>query len=297
MKSSLRPLAFASSALLVPLTGCELLQALYQTELEFPIPLETPAADLDATTQFESVERSLCNDPDAYNCLVVKALDATDDGEISDPPTIPDEFPVSVTLVNPDTQQEETVNAEEWAAEAGLADAFDFAQAIPVDLTESLPGYDPENVKSVTFADVRLNWSENSLTFNTVPLDLYVSTEALEDTSDADALIAEGLVQRVGTIPAQEAEVAGESPVEFLEGGEETFVEALRALKFTVVISLPDDATVGLAPGTPLGDGSETRRKPVGEATVSLKANLVYKVSAAEVIGPVEGVDGESTTP
>lgn len=288
MKSPIRALSLAVGFAALPLSGCELLQGLYQQDLEIPIPLETPAAELDATAQVESAESSLCSDPDSRNCLVVKALDYSDDQNVGDPPTIPDEFPVEVTVMDPATQMEETINAEDWAKEAGLSEGMDLAQAIPVDLTEAVGVETPDAVKAVTFKNVKLNWQENSFTFDTVPFDLYVSSEAIDDLSDAQALIDAGTVQKVGTIPVQPAATTGEADVTFEEGGEERFSDALKALTFTVVVALPPNTEVTLNDGTDLPDGTATKKKPLGFAKVSMKADLVYTVSAADVVGQVQ---------
>lgn len=285
--SRLAPLALAAA--LAPTPGCELLQSLYEQPIDVPVPLETPAAELDATAQVESVEETLCSDEGSYDCAIVQALDRYDDDQVGDPPRIPEEFPIEITVKNPATGDDEAVNVEEWVQEAGLAEGIELAQAVPVDLRTAVGVQDTSAVEAVSFRDVKLNWQENTFTFNTVPLDLYVYTEALPSLGDAQRLITDGSAQKVGTIPAQEAEATGEVDVQFVAGGEDLFGEALKALRFTLIVALPEDAPLGLNDGAEAG----TKRKPLGIAKVSLKAELVYSVSAAEIISQIDEATAE----
>lgn len=265
----------------VPTSGCDLFNALLSQEFQVPLELETPAADLNATEHIDAVEAALCEDSESYNCAVVSALDYSDDEEIGDPPRIPAEFPVATEITNPETGENETVNVEEWASDIGLSQDLDFEQVIPMDLTALVQVEDPAAIKDVTVSDVRLTWVENTFTFDTIPMDLYIGTEVVDDplTADVQQLIDDGLVEKVGTIPAQEAETAGDAPVSFVDGGSETFNNALKGLKFTAVLAMPKGTPVGLKEGSE----ENLRRKPTGDARVSLKATLLYTVSAEQL--------------
>lgn len=291
MKSLPRTLSFALAGLVVvPLTGCEIFQSLLSQELQVPLDLETPPADLEATEQVDAVESALCDDADSYNCVVVQALDMSDDEQVSDPPAIPDEFPVAIDITNPETGQEETVDVEQWAADVGLGQDLELQQVIPMDLTALVGVESPEAIESVTVSDVALGWIENTFTFDTVPLDLYIGTEIVSDPlADAQQLIADGVVEKVGTIPVQEAGVTGDAPISFIEGGSEKFNAALKNLKFTSVIALPPGAQIALKEGT----DENLRRKPTGDASVSLKATLLYTVNADQLREQVEGAAEE----
>lgn len=275
--------------LLVPLTGCEILQALLAQEFEVPVELESPEVDLDASGPVDDAEASMCDDMDSRNCLIVQALDLSDDEEVSDPPTIPDEFPVSVEITDPVTNTTETVDVEEWIGEEGLTEDLDLAQVIPIDLTGEVAVQSPDAIQQVNFRDVALNWTENTLTFDTVDLDLFVSETAFDATDDPAELIANGDVVKVGTIPAQEAGLVGEAPVSFVEGGNQAFNDALKALNFTVVVALPEDADVSLKQGSE----ANLRVKPYGIGTVSLKALITYTISGTQVAEQVDDATGD----
>lgn len=279
LSSRTLPLALAGLALTFA-GGCELLAALASQEFQVPVDLETPPTELNATEQVDNVESGLCEDPDGYNCTVVKALDFSDDEQVSDPPAIPPEFPVAIDVTNPDTGETETVDVEEWAAEVGLGQDLDLKQVIPMDLSAIVGVDDPSAIEEVTVADVALGWLENSFTFDTVPMDLYIGTELVDDpTADPQALIDAGTVEKVGTIPAQEAGVTGDAPISFVEGGNAKFNTALKGLKFTAVVALPSDQQIELKEGSDVNK----RLKPTGEASVSLKATLMYTISGDQL--------------
>lgn len=283
MKPAARSLALLGS-LLLPLWGCELFEGILSEEFQIPVDLETPEMDLNVTEQVDAVESGLCSDADSFNCAVVQALDYSDDEEVSDPPQLPEQFPVEIEVVNPETGVEETVNVEDWAAEVGLSSDFDLKQAVPMDVTSLLGVDSPDAVQSVAVTDLVLNWKENTFTFETVPMELYVSDEYIEDITDPDGLLAEGRVTRVGTIPAQEPGVAGESPIEFVDGGNEVFNDALRGLRFTLLVAMPEGAEMGLSEGAEPG----TRVKPTGDARVTVKATLEYTVSASDIASQID---------
>lgn len=272
----------------LPMSGCELINALLSQEFEIPLDLETPPADLNVTEQVNAIEAGLCDDPESYNCAVVRALDYSDDEEVSNPPRLPAEFPVAVDIQDPESGDPETVDIEQWLADVGLGQDLDFQHVIAMDLTSLIEVDDASAIRDIKVSDVKLVWLENSLTFDTIPMDLYVGPGLVEDplTADAQQLIADGLVEKVGTIPAQEAETAGDAPVSFVEGGSAKFNEALQGLKFTAVLAMPEGTPVGLKEGSE----ENLRRKPTGEASVSLHATLVYTVSAEQLREQAESV-------
>lgn len=272
-----RPLL--ASALVVGTTGCELIQGLLDTEVPIEVPLETPAQEIDVSTKVDEAEAQACEDLESEDCLVLMAIDRTDDDAVSDPPSMPPEFPTEVDVDGDESTTEDVVNAEEWANEQGLAEAADIKIAVPVDLSEKVNVEDEDAIKSVTFTAVALNFQENSLTFATVPLDIYVS-EGPVDSTDAQQLIDDGVVKKVGTLGAQPAGEVSERPVDFVEGGTEIFNTALKSLSFTLVAALPDGET----PQLPKNEAGDMIIKPYGKAMVSLKADVVFKVSASQVL-------------
>jgi hypothetical protein len=279
MKLQTRTLSLALAGLVaLPTTGCDLVNALLSQEFQIPADLETPPADLNVTDQVNGIESSLCSDPDGFNCAVVKALDYSDDEEVGNPPRIPAEIPISIDILNPETGENETVNVEEWLAEVGIGKDLDFKHVIPMDLSDLIDVSDASAIRDIEVSDVKVAWLENTLTFDTLPMDLYIGVGTVENplTADAQQLIDDGVVEKVGTIPAQEAETAGEAPVSFVDGGSAKFNEALQGLRFIAVLTMPEGTAVTLK------EGSEPhlRRKPTGEASVSLKATLLYTVSA-----------------
>jgi hypothetical protein len=121
-------------------------------------------------------------------------------------------------------------------------------------------------------------------------MDLYIGTEFVDDPlADPQQLIEDGVVEKVGTIPAQEAELSGDTAVSFVEGGNEKFNTALKGLKFTAVVALPPDTPIALKEGSE----ESLRRKPTGEASVSLKATIMYTVSAEQLREGAESVADE----
>lgn len=279
------PLALAGLVLL-PATGCELFNALLSQEFQVPLDLETPPVDLNVTEQVDTVEGTLCDDPDSVNCAVVTALDLSDDEQVSDPPAIPDEFPVAVDITDPATGDPTTVDVEEWIADVGLAQDLELKQVIPMDLTALVGVEDPAAIEEVNVSDVALGFLENTFTFDTLPMDLYVGTEIADPLADPDELVESGAVEKVGTIAVQEAGVVGDAPVSFVEGGNAKFNTALKGMKFTALIAFPPGTQITLKEGS----DENMRRKPTGEASVSLKATLVYTVSADQLAEQAENV-------
>lgn len=294
MKAPVRSLSLAMVVSLLPTAGCELLQALQGgSGLEIPVLLESPAIDIDVSTPVLQYEEETCQDENNFDCVIIQALDLTDDNEISDPPRIPDEFPAQVRVTSPIDDSEEIIDVEEWVKSDGMVEDVELAHAIDVDLQEALEDRPPEAVDSVSFRNLRLNWQENTLTFDTLPFDFYVATETLTDAGTASEMIEQGLVTKVGRVPSQGAEATGEAEIEFEAGGEELFAEALRSLKFTLVVAIPTDAEISLNDGSAPG----TKRKPLGLAKVSIKGDLIYTLNPQDLLNAVEPVEPEQDEP
>jgi hypothetical protein len=288
MKAPVHSLSLALVVSLLPTAGCELLQALQGgSGLEIPVLLESPAIDIDVTTPVLQYEEDTCQDENNLDCVIIQALDLTDDDQISDPPRIPEQFPAQVRVTSPLDQSEEIIDVEEWAQSGGMLDDVELAYAIDVDLKDALEDRPPEAVDSVSFRNLRLNWQENSLTFDTLPFDFYVATEILTDAGSATEMIEQGLVTKVGTVPSQGAEATGEAEIVFEEGGEDLFADALRSFTFTLVVAIPADAEIRLNDG----DQPGTKRKPLGLAKVSIKGDLIYTLNPQDLLNAVEAVE------
>ncbi len=281
LRRAVRPLLVLAVVAATP--GCELIQGLLDAEVPLEVPLETPGQEVDVSAKVDDLEAQACSAPDEQDCTILKAIDRTDDGAESDPPSMPPEFPVEVDVDGDDATDEDKVNAEEWANDQGLSEAADFKVAVPVDLTEQVQVEDEDAIKSVTFESLALNFQENSFTFATVPLDVYVSSGPVDGT-DAQQLIDDGEVEKIGTLGAQPAGETGERPVDFIAGGSDKFNVALKSLRFTLVAALPED----VEPALPKNAAGDMIIKPYGKAMISLKAQVIFKVSASQVIDKVD---------
>jgi hypothetical protein len=259
--------------------------------LDIPIPFESPPQEISATEAVNDFESGLCDDPTSQNCLVLQAVDYSDDDQVSDPPSIPDEFPTSVTLVDPDTGtpipdpatgEDQVIDVLDWLDETGASDNMDIKQAMDIDIRDQVAEAgitDPAQIEAISIGALALNWQENSLTFSTVDLDLYASTEEIADSSDPDQLIADGLVQKIGVIEAQSPETTGEQPIVFVTGGNEVLNTALRNFVFTLVVALPPGTELQLADGA----APNTKKKPTGDALVSVKTTVVYTIKTPDL--------------
>jgi len=298
----------ALAAIVSSLSACDLYAQLvgaYDEPIDLEVELESPPVPLDVSTQVTAMEGAWCSADDAPNCLVLKAIDRSDDDAVEDPPSVPEEFPIEVTVEDddgnalPDPQCTEAnpldcdpyvANVEEFFTAAGLFDAIDLAQVVPLDLTEEVEVTSPDAIQDVTFRNVGLSWVDNTLTFDTVDLDLYMTLEYFEE-GDAVQLIADGSVTKIGTIDRQLAETSGVTPIEFLDDeAEALFNDGLKQLKFTVVIAAPEGAQFTLKDGEAVG----TKRKPFGETGVSMVATLVYSVTPSELVGSARDAYDES---
>lgn len=273
-----RPLLAA--ALVAPTAGCELIDQILAVEVPLPVPIETPAQEVNVTQRVADLEAEICSDAASEDCQVLQAIDRTDDDQVSSPPALPAEFPAEVDVDGDDATTEDKVNVEEWANEEGFFEAaHDLKVAVPVDLSSHVEEEQKDKIKKITIKSIGLNFQENSLTFATVPLDVYVS-EGPVDSTDAEELLAQGLVKKVGTIEAQAAATTGERPITFVEGGNDIFNVAVKSLKFTMVATLPP----GVTPALPKNEAGDKIIKPQGVAKVSLKGELELTISAAEVV-------------
>ena len=260
--------------------GCE--------NLVIPLDLESDTATLDVDEAVLRAEADLCADETSENCLILKALDENDDGTIENPPKLPDQIP---TILEIDMDGDESTPAEskdikQWLDDSGVMSAIRARKAIGADLTNKIQA-NKESIQDVTFDTVTFNWQENSLSFETMDLDFFVGMDIEPDEEgnyDADALMTEGLITKVGTIKAQAAGSTGESEVEFTDEGKALLNDAIKSLKFVVAVTIPEDVVIDLDP-----DGDDLLVKPAGLATVSLKTRLNFTVSTQ---GPAGGSSG-----
>jgi hypothetical protein len=277
------------------LMGAECLNA----PLEIPLDFESPPAEMNVTEQVESIEDGMCEDAASQDCLVIMALDASD-GTSETPPRVPDSFPKEVDdPSSPGTP----INVENWFADPngdgdtsdGMLEAARVKQAADINISEEVD-FDATQVENVNIKSIAMVWADNSLTFPTQPVDLYVSPKPMGDhdacsAADvlpedcAEALLANGEVTKIGTLPAQPAGESGEAQIEFVEGGNDALNNAVKTLHFTLVASVPDEADLTL-PEDP--NNPANLIKPKGVATTSLKATLIFTVSAADVVGAAQ---------
>lgn len=297
----------ALSLLMLTSTGCELVADLRQAfddfwnnPIQLRVNLESPSKEIDVTEQVNGAEDSLCNPTDSESCTLLKEIDKTDDGAVSTPPRVPDEFPAVIEVEDdqgnpvPDPQCVEdnpqdfmscpqwTIAADDFLEQSNVYDAIDFAQAIPIDLSDEVQVTTPEAIKAVRIESIGVNWTDNELTFDTVPFDLYMTLDIIEDP-DAEELLSTGAVTKVGTIDRQTALTDGVTPINFIdEEARALFQEGLLALKFTVVIAVPE-GTVWTLADSPTTPGNKL--KPQGRTDISMVATLSYTVTPRELAG------------
>lgn len=297
-------------ALILTSTGCELARDLfsafgdfYNEPITLRVNLESPPKEVDVTDQVNAVEDELCSDPDGETCLLLEQIDKSDDGAITSPsPRVPDEFPGSITAsddmgntlpdpdepcdplqpLGPDNCPPWEISVDEFLEAAGVFDAIDIKQAIPVDLTEEVSVSTPDAIRAVTIDALGLKYIENELTFATVPLDLYMTLEYIEEP-DAAALLESGELTFVGTIEQQEALTSGVSNINFADdAARELFKEGLLNLRFTLVFTVPE-GTVWTLADSPTTAGNKL--KPQGKTELALVATLSYSVTPRELVG------------
>lgn len=277
---ALSPFALASA-------GCDLFSFLDQP-LELPIDLTTPEQDFDVDEGVAAAEQGACEEEGS--CAVLRAIcqtEANRDCETS--PTMPAEFPSEVEVV----PGEGPVAANDLMAELGITEATELEFAVPVDVAAALADegvQTPDAVDNVSIGGLSMLWPENSLTFDAPPLDLYIAKTAVEPGAlDAEALIASGEVDKIGTVgldldndgEIDVGQIAGstdEVPVNFVDGGNALLSEAFRQAEFTVVTAVPDGK------GLTLKEEAGVVKKPAGQGKIALKATVVFSVKASDVI-------------
>lgn len=289
-------IAFVLASLGFSLLGsaCDLFSFLQQ-DVEIPLDLTSPPTDVDVDGPIGEAEGSACSAADSAACIALTAICQTEDGRDCGTPSMPDEFPGTVDLPGGDS-----ADANQLMEDMGVTEASEIELALPVDVASALANegvQTPDAIKEVVIDAVVLQWPANSLTFDAPIIDLYIANEDVgEGAVDAEELIANGTVTKVGTIgldldedgTLDVGQVAGgttDAPVEFVAGGNELFNEAVKGASFTLVTAVPEGA--GLELKQKSGDAA-TVLKPAGQAQLQLKATLVYKVSAADIIGQVQ---------
>lgn len=275
-------------------SACDLFDFLQQ-DVEIPLDLTSPPTDVDVDGPIAEAEGTACSAADSASCIALTAICQSEDGRDCSTPTMPDEFPGTVDLPGGGS-----ADANQLMEDMGVTEASEIELALPVDVASALANegvQTPDAVKEVAIDAVVVQWPENSLTFDAPIIDLYIANEDVgEGAIDAEALIAAGTVTKVGTIgrdldedgTLDVGQVAGETTdvdVEFVAGGNELFNEAVKGAAFTLVTAVPEGA--GLTLKQKSGD-PDTVLKPAGQAQLQLKATLVYKVSAADIIGQVQ---------
>lgn len=289
-------IAFVLASLGFSLLGsaCDLFSFLQQ-DVEIPLDLTSPPTDVDVDGPIGEAEGSACSAADSAACIALTAICQTEDGRDCGTPSMPDEFPGTVDLPGGGS-----ADANQLMEDMGVTEASEIELALPVDVASALANegvQTPDAIKEVVIDAVVLQWPANSLTFDAPIIDLYIANEDVgEGAVDAEELIANGTVTKVGTIgldldedgTLDVGQVAGgttDAPVEFVAGGNELFNEAVKGASFTLVTAVPEGA--GLELKQKSGDAA-TVLKPAGQAQLQLKATLVYKVSAADIIGQVQ---------
>lgn len=267
--------------------GCSQFGSFSDEPFTLGIDLESPPYEIDITEPVQAAEESLCDDGQSETCLITQALDRADDGQVQNPPRVPEQFPAQIDVEDengnpvPDVSQcdpaagqdcpQLSVNVEDWIAESGLTQSIRMQTVLPVDLTEEA-GLAGNGVPSgVEIVDLGVNWAENTLAVSAPDLDLYLSLQEL--TGDAAELIDSGTVEKIGTLEGQQANTSGVTNIRFLDDdAERKFSDALLGLTFTLVTSLPEDAELALAEG----DTPGTLLKPQGTTNLSLVGRLQY---------------------
>lgn len=228
-------------------------------------------------------ERLTCDDPDAWTCFVLRAIDELD-GALADPPRLPDEIPTRIAVFDAEGE-EVVVDVEQWVRDTGLLSEFRFAHLTPIDLRDQLPTDKPALVRSVEIDEVFVRWPSNTLTFPTVALDVYVGEGGLP-ADDPLALVDAGKLEHIGTIPPQAAgDTKTRRKIQFSEDGREVMVDYLRDLEFSLAVVLPSADLVELGRGgTP-----NTVRRPGGRARAVIEGRAFYVIDGVTAAG-VAGV-------
>lgn len=275
-------------------SACDLFD-FFNKDVELPIDLTSPPTDIDVDEPIGEAEGAACATASSPGCVALTAICQTEAGRDCDEPSMPDEFPGTVELPGGGE-----ADANDLMEDIGVTEASEIELALPIDVASALADKGvatPDAVKDVRIDAVVLQWPENSLTFDVPLIDLYIAEgEVAGGPVDAEELIAAGTITKVGTIGVdldgdgaldvgQEAGASTDAPVEFVEGGNEAFNEAVKSASFTLVTAVAEGSGMRLKQKD--GDPN-TVLKPRGQAQVQLKATLVYSVSAADIIGQVQ---------
>jgi hypothetical protein len=258
--------------------------------IEIPLDLTSPEAEFDVNDGVAEAETGACPTPEVPSCVTLAAICQSDADRSCQPPSMPDTFPREIPV------GDETVTADQAMEQLGIADATSIEVALPVDVSEQLEEGGIAGtgaIEKVSIREVLMLWPENTLTFDTPPLDLYIATGAIDDPTNVDTqqLIDEGKVERIGIVGIDldddgvfdVGQVAGSTedvPVEFVEGGNKKFNDAVKSAAFTLVTASSGPVRLKAV------DGDDTQVvKPAGVGKTQLKAKLLYSVSAADVVG------------
>lgn len=286
----LLPVLFVPLAVVA--SGCDVLGP-----IDLPIPLDSPPVDIDVGGPVSEAIDSSCSDPTAASCTGIAALCEAESGGPCNPVTLPAQFPQEIDIDDDGTPDQ---TAEEALPDA-VKDAALLKVALPVDLGGLLKDggvSSPDQVEDIKFDAINLAWEENSLTFDAPVLDIYVGPAVDEaDLLDVDALVANADFEKVGTVGkdtddatpgfeiGQEAGVADEVPLSFIEGGNAKFNDRLKTFAFTLVAVAPEGQALKLKE---LAADATKVARPDGAAKLKLKASLVYTVNLGKATGLTE---------
>lgn len=260
--------------------------------LELPLEFDSPTTTINVDDHIGALEASMCADMTSRDCLIIQELDKSDDDAVSTPPAIPAEFPKSISIDIAGQAQEFDVAT--WLndpngdgdTEDGFLEVARFAQIIDIDVTNEMDAQSPEGLNNVAINSVKFFFPQNSLTFATVPVQLFLlPSDTNTDGADARALIDDGTAKLVGTIPAQPAGATAELDFAFEDGGKTSFVDALLNMKFKAILAVPADAPIAL----PDGAAANTFAKPAGILETGVRLSAVFSFDGAGALGGLTG--------
>jgi hypothetical protein len=278
-----------SACLVIPqmlMVACDLIP----TEVDIPIPLNTPPVDIDVGAAMDDGVDSACETPENASCQSIGLICQAEEGAPCDPVVLPAQFPNEIDVEGTPTPAVDLLPEE-------LIEASRIKLALPVDLAGALEEEgvaNPDQVKAISFSEVFVTWDENTLTFDAPVLDVYVGpvVDGL-DALDPEELITQSGFEKIGTVGidtdgeggfdvGQLAGTTGQVPLSFVDGGNDTFNEALKSFAFTLVLVAPEGQTLTLK----AVDGDATKvSAPDGAASIKLEATLNYTVDLADAAG------------